>query len=136
MGDVGDFFLSGMHLSLFLPSSNHGVVGALVCLPRESERSILVCAAGWWAQASLSMKVALITDGNRPSVALGLPRMISCTVYEQLSLRLSHVISCRVPGIGSSIQFLHRLPLLRSSSASPCPLLSHKLKHSRWRDDS
>jgi hypothetical protein len=59
MGDVGGFFFSGMHLSLFLPSSNCGVVGASIYLPQESGRSILVRATGWWAQASLLMKVAV-----------------------------------------------------------------------------
>jgi hypothetical protein len=51
--------------------------------------------------------------------------MISCAVYEQPSLRRSHGLSCRVSGLGSSIQFLHRLPLLRSSSVSLRPLCSH-----------
>jgi hypothetical protein len=100
-------------------------VGAPVCLPRESRRSMLVRAAGRWAQALLSASVALITDGNRSFAALGLPRMISCTVYEHPSLRLSHAVNCRVSGLSSSIQSLCHLPLHRSSSAPPCPLCSH-----------
>jgi hypothetical protein len=50
---------------------------------------MLVHAADWWAKASLSMSVALIANGNRLFVALGLPRMISCMVYEWPPLRLS-----------------------------------------------
>jgi hypothetical protein len=48
---------------------------------------------GLWAQALLSVKVALITSGNRPFAALGLPCTISCAFYEQPSLHLSHGIS-------------------------------------------
>jgi hypothetical protein len=74
---------------------------------------MLVRAAGRWTHALLSVKLALITNGNRPFTTLDLPHMISCMVYEHSPLRLSHGISYRVPGLGSSIQFLHHLPLLR-----------------------
>jgi hypothetical protein len=43
----------------------------------------------WWAKAPLSTSVALITDGNRSFTALGLPRMISCMVYERPLLHRS-----------------------------------------------
>jgi hypothetical protein len=95
--------------AFLLPSLNRGVVGALVCLPRESRRSVLVRAAGQWAQAPLSARVALITDINRSFIALSLPCTISCTTYKRLSLRLSHGISCRVSGLDSSIQSFRRL---------------------------
>jgi hypothetical protein len=36
----------------------------------------------------------------------------------------SYGICCRVPGLGSLIQFLHRLPLLMRSSTFSCPLYS------------
>jgi hypothetical protein len=64
---------------------------------------MLVLVAGRWAQAPLLTGVALIIDGNISFAALGLPLMISCTVYNQSSLCLSHGISYGVPGLGSSI---------------------------------
>jgi hypothetical protein len=64
---------------------------------------MLVRKAYRWAEAPLSARVALITDGNKLFVALGLSRTISCMVYERPKLRLSHSISYRVSGIGSSI---------------------------------
>jgi hypothetical protein len=100
-------------------------MGAPVCLLWESRRSMFVRTVGQSVQALLSVRVVLITDCNRSFVALGLPRMISCVIYEQLSVHLSHGIHCRVSGLASSIQSLRHLPLHRSSSASPCPLHSH-----------
>jgi hypothetical protein len=103
------FLIWSMLFAFLLPSSNRGVVGALVCLPRESRRSMLVLVAGRWAQAPLLTGVALIIDGNISFAALGLPLMISCTVYNQSSLCLSHeVTECRasVPPSSPCVVFL------------------------------
>jgi hypothetical protein len=67
---------------------------------------MLVRASNQWAKIPLSVKVALITDGNRSFVALGLPRTISCGCH----FAFPYGIYCRVLGIGSSIQpFCHLL---------------------------
>jgi hypothetical protein len=82
VGDIGSFLLSDPRLMLFF--YRRGFVGTLVCLPRESGRSMLVLTADRWAQAPQSLEVALIIDDNRPFITISLPRVISCTVCEQL----------------------------------------------------
>jgi hypothetical protein len=63
-------------------------VGAPICLPRELRCLALVRAANWWAEAPFSGRVALLAGGNRSFAALGLPHVISCTVYEWPPLHL------------------------------------------------
>jgi hypothetical protein len=90
---------------------------------------MLVHLADRWAKAPLLARVVLITYGNKPFTALGLPRTISRAVNEQVLLRISHGISCRAPGIGSSIQsFCRRVgtivpPLTFCTLAALSPLV-------------
>jgi hypothetical protein len=114
------FFLSDPSLFLFFYS--RGVVGALVCLPQESRRPALVRTADRWAKVLLSVRVALITDGNRLFMTLGLPRTISCMIYEWSPLHLS--LWHKLQSAGH--QFLHPAlsssSLCRNNSISPCLL--------------
>jgi hypothetical protein len=50
-GESGCIFLSWWAAPFPLLSSSRGVVGAPVCLPQESRRSVLVCTADRWAKA-------------------------------------------------------------------------------------
>jgi hypothetical protein len=75
---------------------------------------MLVRASNQWAKIPLSVKVALITDGNRSFVALGLPHTISCGCH----FAFPYGIYCRVSGIGSSIQPFYHL-LCTGKIASP-----------------
>jgi hypothetical protein len=49
-------------------------------------------AGDWWAKAPLSVKVMRISDGSLLFMALGLPHMISCMVYEWPPLHLFLVV--------------------------------------------
>jgi hypothetical protein len=64
----------------------------------------------------------MINEGNRSFAVLGLPRMISCVVYEWSPLRLSHGISCGVPGISFPIRPFRNL--LRVEITVPSPTFS------------
>jgi hypothetical protein len=59
---------------------------------RELKRPTLRRAGDWWAKAPLSVKVMRISDGSLLFMALGLPHMISCTVYEWPPLHLFLVV--------------------------------------------
>jgi hypothetical protein len=84
---------------------------------QELKRPALGRTAGWWAKAPLSARVVLITDGNLPFVALGLPHTILCMVFEWPPLHLFCGISCGVPRIGSSIPSFR--PLLYARTTIP-----------------
>jgi hypothetical protein len=51
---------------------------------RELKRQALRRVADWWAEASLSMRVVLITDGNLPFMALGLPHMTTASPFPMI----------------------------------------------------
>jgi hypothetical protein len=72
------------------------------------------------AKAPLSVRVVLITNGNLLFMALGLPRMILCPVFERPPLHLSLWYKLR----GAGRQFLQLIlsssPLHKNHNTSLC----------------
>jgi hypothetical protein len=81
--------------------------------------------AGRWAKPPLSARVAPIAGSSYSFVTLGLPRMISCIVYEWPPHGPSDDISCRVPDTDYLIWPFHHL--LHVNSTLPCLLRSRCL---------
>jgi hypothetical protein len=105
-------------MHFLLSSLSCGVMGAPVCLLRDSRRLMLVRVAEWRAKPPLPVRVAPILGGNRPLAIHCLPRMISCTVYKWSPLWLSDSISCRVSDIDSLNCPFHRVLCTRTTVPS------------------
>jgi hypothetical protein len=106
--------------------SSHAVMGAPVCLLRESRCVRLVHVVDQWARPSLSLRVVPVAGGSQPFTILGQPLTIRCMVHEPSSLCLSDGLSYIVPGINSLIWPFHRL-LCRNNNTLPRLFLSHHL---------
>jgi hypothetical protein len=126
VGDVGGFSLSDPHLLLFF--YHHDVVGSWVrwftfpgsqgarrwCTWLLIGGPRLYCQGGW-------LCLLVVTSHSRP---LACHTRSRARLMNDHRFAFSYGISCRVQCLSSFIQFLRHLPLLRSSSAFPCPLCS------------
>jgi hypothetical protein len=89
-----------MGRTLHLVLSCHGVVGALVHLPREPKRVRQIYLADRWVWASLAVRTTPGSHGSETSMALGMPCMIPDMVHVKRNIHGPwHVV--HDPGHGS-----------------------------------
>jgi hypothetical protein len=76
---------------LLLASSRRGVMGAPICLLKESRHVGLIYVADRWAWSPLSTRAPPIAGGGQVLMTLGMPCTIPSTVHKRSPLPLSIV---------------------------------------------